>query len=310
MKKILFSFAIATTTVCMMACGSKNEQKAENSDEPATEVGQEVATEAQSDNKAAFPWDFPIGALKDAKAGQKALVPQHYPKLVEEGKDLNKTTINLFIDELAEIGDKTSTSKRWKGEYPNPLIIPLPEGQQAKVGDILLTANPTGAFSRAIVTDASDPAKPKVNFLDMSYSNDPAKPSFGDKFMNTQLEENTFAVINDGDLVPGAQVMRKEGTKFADYKRYVVLAVNGDRVLLRTHGAGITDAAKSDLVVIPFKEDIKVGDTVWALFAASYCNDYKVTKVDLKNGLVTVTSSRISNKEEVMPICDVTKTLQ
>lgn len=310
MKKTLFTFAIAATTVCMMACGSKNEQKPEAASETNPEATQEAAPQSQADNKNAFPWNFPNGALTDAKPGLKALVPKSYPSMLAEGKDLSKTTINLFIDELAEIGSTTSTTKRWKGDYPNALIIPFPEGQQAKVGDILLTADPTGAFSRALVTDASDPAKPKVNFLDMSYSSDPAKPSFGDKFKNTQLEANTFIVVNDGELMPGAQVVRKEGTKFTDYKRYVVLAINGDRVLLRTHGAGITDAAKSDLTVVPFKEDFKVGETVWALFAASYYNDYKVTKVDLKNGLVTVTSSRINNREEVMPICDVTKTLQ
>jgi len=60
-------------------------------------------------------------------------------------------------------------------EIPNYMIIPIRPDESAKVGDIVLTWWQSGSgMKRAIVTNASDPTAPEVNYIDIEWDN-PAK---------------------------------------------------------------------------------------------------------------------------------------
>ncbi len=306
MKKTLLLMLVATT---LTACGSK-ETGAETTDNgtvAAAEVANDDAAEAVDAFKKAFPWDFPAVKL-DAKPGQIVLAATDLKRLVSEGKDLTNVTINLFKDNVDAIGDKTSTLKRYSGfDIPNALIIPLPEDVQAKAGDILLTyyKQGGGSLQRAIVTDATNPLQPKVNFLDMRYSDDPSKPTFGDKAMNTELEPNSFIVIKQGELVPGAQIAYKDGR---DMKLGSVIAVSGDRVLFHSFARGISVLSKSEVTLVPFDLSFAPGDKVLATFAGTYKDGYTIDKVDKANGLIWVKRD-IDGKVEVRVAGEVAKSL-
>ena len=90
-------------------------------------------------------------------------------------------------------------------EMPNALIIPIPQGQTAKKGDIVLTWWQSGSgMERAIVTDDSNPASPKVCYLDMDWKDD--GKGFANDHNNEQLRPNTFTVLKNNEWQPGAQV--------------------------------------------------------------------------------------------------------
>lgn len=308
MKKVFFNLFMATAVaVALSACANKGGDATADGETADSTAAAVESGEGAAEAGPVFPWKFPNGSLKNAKSGQLVLAPINYYRVLDKGEDLLTSNVNLYKAVLDEVGDKFSTLRSYDKEhvYPNALIIPFPEGQQAKVGDILFTFSATECWSRAIVTDASNPAQPKVTFFDIRYSNDAANPGPGEKEMNTELAENSFIVVKDGELCVGAQVAKKEGR---DYKQYCVLAVSGDKLLISDFARGVKDAVKSEVTLIPFNEDIKVGDEVWSTFAGKYSSGSTVTKVDKKNGLVTVKNS--FGEEELKPVTEVTKVLQ
>ncbi|MBR1803684.1 MAG: hypothetical protein IJ775_02100 [Muribaculaceae bacterium] len=301
MKKSFLTFAVALAAMATMSCSNNSaEGNAEGTDSTATEQTAEGETAATDP----FPWDFPQNVKLDAEPGQLALAPYtFYPGALEKGEDLTTTTLIFYKSELQEVGE--TTSKMGGKDIPNALIIPLDKDAKAKKGDILLTWWQSGSgLERAIVRDASNPAEPKVDYLDLNYSDDPDHPGAGQNHANEQLKPGSFTVLNDGEWQPGAQIACKKGDS---WRIATLIRVEGDKVLAYAFGARVEAYNKADVKIVPFKENIKVGDMVWGKFAATYKPDYKVTKVDNELGRVWVEHN---NHTEILSICEVTKVLE
>lgn len=285
-KTFILAIALPLAFALTNCGGSSKDNKKDNNEnqQPETEV---VETEPEV-KEPAFPWDFPEGIQNEGLAeGQQVLsIHTFYPKALQEKENPANETFIFYNATLSEIGDLKSTVKSFgEGiEMPNALIIPLPEGQMAKKGDIVLTWWQSGSgMERAIVTDASDPASPKVDYLDLSYKDDGT--GFANEHANEQLKPNTFVVLNDGQWQPGAQIVV---TGDGSYEVGTLISCSDDKVLLKCFAGKIKVFKKADCIVVPLHQNLKPGDEVMAIFTSSLKDGYKVKKVDEKIGRVWV----------------------
>ena len=77
-------------------------------------------------------------------------------------------------------------------EIPNYMIIPIRPDESAKVGDIVLTWWQSGSgMKRAIVTNASDPKAPEVNYIDIDWNNPAKTDDVGIGQKTEKIEPNT-----------------------------------------------------------------------------------------------------------------------
>lgn len=301
MKKIL-SFAIAVTLAfALTGCGNSTPKQNQN-DEPnqQTEVNEEPQQEVQEPG---FPWDFPEGNINEGLAeGQTALsVQSFYPSNLEESDDPANETYIFYSTTVKSVGETTSMVSDFGSivEMPNSLIIPLPAGQKAQKGDIILTWWQSGSgMERAIVTDASNPEAPKVDYLDLDYKDDGT--GFANENANEQIEPNTFTILRDGEWQPGAQIV----VVGDGYEAGTLISYTDDQVLMLGFAGKISVVDRSDCKVVPLKQDLKVGDEVRAIFTSSYKAGYTIKKIDENIGRVWVEGSF---GDEVVSILEVYK---
>ena len=290
MKKTVF-FAIAIPLAFVLAsCGNSTPKQNQN-DQPenqqteVVDVPEEIQEEAQEPG---FPWNFPEGNVNEGLAeGQSALsIHTFYPsKLVESDDPANETYI-FYSTTVKSVGETTSMVSDYGSsvEMPNALIIPLPTGQKAQKGDIILTWWQTGSgMERAIVTDASNPESPKVDYLDLSYKDDGT--GFANEHANEQIKPNTFTILKDGEWQPGAQIVV---TGDGSYEAGTLISCTDDKVLLLGFAGKISVFKREACKVVPLKQNLKVGDEVMAIFTSSYKPGYKIKKIDEKIGRVWV----------------------
>lgn len=182
---------------------------------------------------------------------------------------------------------------------PNSLVIAIPKGQQAKVGDIVLTWWQTGSgMERAIVTDAKDPKQPTVRYLDIAYDN-PAKSRDG-KVTIGQMDEKLAADSFVGIGKPfeaGTTVACKDGSA---YKTAFVIQLAGDKLLATSAAGLVAPHAKADCVALPQKPSVKAGDKLMGDFAGTM-HAATVTKVDAKIGRVWVKFDGLGDRETALP---------
>ena len=299
MKKI-FLMLFAVATLSLVGCAS------EGSDQSASGAASE-ASASQSGSVDAFPWDFPMDIALDAEVGQTVLAPYtYYPIAIRDGEDLLDKGLIFYNTTMEEVGKTSSALGSKKDQIPNALIIPLAKDQQAKVGDVVLTWWQGGSgMQRALVVDASNPAQPKVNFLDLSWDrSSDDRPSMGEDHAEKELKASSFQVLKNEAWEPGAQVAVRENGKWS---AGTLIREKDGKILVLGFAAKVKAFKKDDAKIIPFKEDIKPGDAVHCYFVGSYNDGYTVTKVDEKRGLITCKDSH--DKEKVYPITQVTKVL-
>lgn len=299
MKKTSF-FAASLIFCGIMAAscgGSTTSNEAENNgDSTAVEA---AASEEEYD---AFPWDFPETQKIEANVGDWALsCYTFYPSAVEEKKDLTKETLIFYSTKIEEVGEKTT--KLGGREVPNSLVIPIPAGQTAKKGDIVLTWWQSGSgLKRAIVTDASNPAEPKVCYLDMNWKEDGS--GFAQKYQD-QLKPNSFIVLKDGTWEPGAQI----AVKSQNYDAATIIALTDSKVLCLGFASKVVAYDRADCVLIPANEDINVGDEVYAVFVNGFRSNFTVQAVDKANGRIKV-QKKNSSSSEYLSLYEVTKVIK
>jgi hypothetical protein len=231
-----------------------------------------------------FPYYFPKAGTT-AKKGEKVFAPSYNWLVDAMQKDPKEVTMIWYQQELVEPGEEMSEIKYINNEtkkVPNAYIVPIPAGQTAKKGDILL-ASWSISMNRAIVTDAADPKAPTVRYLDIAYDN-PAKSSDGKTTigqMEAQLKPDTFLVIKN-ELEPGTSVAIG-----SEMKHGQVIRIEGDKVFVSLFAGKTGVFPKSDVKAIPFKPNVKVGDKVKAVWVGSF-KDGTVSKVDENIGRVWV----------------------
>lgn len=231
-----------------------------------------------------WPWDFPKATKIDVKAGQMALAPYtFYPKAVSEGKELIDQTMIFYSEKVKSVKGDLVEFDYENGTLPSSLVIPIPAGQVAKKGDVIVTWWQSGSgMQQAYVTEGG--AAPKVEYLGLEYKEDGS--GFANSFSNEQLKPNTFFVLKNGELQSGAPVAFKEGD--SDRWKYgTLINKSADKALILGFADCIFCANLSDVKVIPIQPDYKVGDEVGYAYVGSF-NTGKVKKIDMKIGRVWV----------------------
>lgn len=235
------------------------------------------------------PWDFPTVSINSAP-GDVVLCPSYgmYTSIFEEEVPADQTLIYYDAKMSASGEVESDVEFLFDGvqKMPNSLLISIPAGQTAAVGDIVLTWWQTGSgMQRAIVTDASDPAAPKVRYLDLDFDNPATDDESGKSIGATEykLEPNTFVKITD-DWQEGNMVAVKSEW---GYESAQIIKISGDKVLTIGFAGKMKVYSKADIKIVPRVPAVKAGDKVWAVTSISF-TEATVVKVDKKMGVVFV----------------------
>ncbi len=307
MKTKIF-LCVLTFSLLIAACGGGAEKTGDDANKASENKDANTATapkkedEKKEDEKVEmkFPFDFPKTDTI-AKKGENVLVPSYNWLEDAVKKDPTKVTMIWYNQKMEEPGEEMSKIKFMSNtqEVPNAYIVPIPAGQTAKKGDIVLTWWQTGSgMQKAIVTDASDPKAPTVRYLDLKYDN-PAK----DREKGTGIAQTDYQIKPD-TFVP-ITAMMAPGTSVAigtDMKRGQVIRVNGDKVFVKLFAGRVGVFPRADVKSVPVKVSVKAGDKVKAPFVGSF-KDAEVTKVDENIGRVWVKFD--SGSEEVVAFGDI-----
>ena len=211
--------------------------------------------------------------------GEYVLCPsrQFYEAALKKGA--NKTTFIYYAATLVEAGDAESKVKSLAGtEYslPNELIISIPKGMTAKVGDILLTWWQSGSGMQRAIVVGGTPTEPVVRYLDIAYDN----PSGAGKKEDT-LKPDTFSVLTEPWQI-GTTVTVKVGTQ----QRFGhLLAADQKKILIREFAGKLAVHERSSATPVPLRPVIAPdGAAKAALFGS--LKPITVIKVDEKIGRV------------------------
>jgi len=299
MRKLKLLLGAALLPV-FLACGGGSDKSDNTGDSDSTN------TEDVSENDGGIdPFkDFPKDKIT-ANAGDYILTPSVNWQRDATEKGPDEVNFIFYKATLADVGDtysKVDFISEKSVDIPNYMIIPIKSEQTVKVGDIVLTWWQSGSgMQRAIVTDASDPNAPIVNYIDIDWDN-PAKnkEGIGIGQQTEQIDASTFHVIT-GKWQSGTTVAAKDGS---DYKAVTIIKVSGEKVLTIGFGGAMKVYNKSDCTAIEIRPNVKAGDEVQAPWVGKFVNT-TVIKVDQKFGRVWC-EDPYSDDPMVIPFGDVT----
>ena len=286
--------------------GSANSSITENTAKPAASANTTSDASTKSPLK---PGEIPFNGFPTvgttAKASEVVLVPSYNWIQDAATKGPGQVTFIFYAQKMSEPGDVESEVEflsPGKAKVSNAYIVPIPAGQTAKVGDIVLTWWQSGSgMNRAIVVEAGNPSEPTVRYLDIDYDN-PAKSSDGKTTigqMAEKLKPNSFIKIS-GAWEPGTVIAVNDG---ASKKRVQVIRVAGDKVLALGFAGSLKVYDKTGSTPVPVIPSVKAGDKVKVPFAGTF-TDATVTKVDAKIGRVFVKMGT-SSEERAIAFGDV-----
>ncbi|WP_027000341.1 hypothetical protein [Eisenibacter elegans] len=285
-----FIFGLIAGT--LSACGGSTKENATEAD-----TADSLTTEAESTTEkpktvtlapGETPFGFPAVATK-AEAGDVVLCPSYKmwtSKLATE--DPTKETYLFYHAEMETPGELESEVKfTFDGtqKMPNSMLVRIPKGQKAKVGDVVLTWWQTGSgMQRAIVTEASNPAEPTVRYLDLSWDNPAQDRDSGKGIGQTEykLKPNSFTVI--GPFSQGSTIAAKDGD---DWRCVQVIANDGQQVLTLGFAGRMKTYPRKDCKTIPQIVKVQPGDKVQAVFVGNF-RPAEVVSVDERLGVVFV----------------------
>lgn len=265
MKKIL-SFALVAVAFALGSCGNKG--------------GGSEAFEIVVDSLT-WPWEYPMNVRLDAKAGQKALCYVDYAKDIEKQRNLLETSIDYYLCTITKVGDTLSTVTRHGSdgreyEVLNSLIIPLPEKQTAKAGDIVLGYWQKGhnQIERLMVTDDSDPSSPLCSAFDLGMFNSLDGHVVKDYVLDNKLVRGSFLVLKDGEWTPGMTII-VDANEPGKKSLACIVGVKGDYILA-TSRRNMRAYKRSECQLLPLKPSIKEGDKVKGLWGYSVTDGFTV----------------------------------
>ncbi len=295
MKNTLLITMIAAISIFAVACGgAANTSTANNTATAKAPEKKEDKPAAPALKPGEVPFDGMSNVGTTAKAGEIVLTvdEKKIGEIAAEPKDPTAIFQNRVMVTPGEFESEVEDSFKTKYKVPNAYIIPVPKGQKAKNGDVVLTWwQSGGGMMRGYVTDAGNGTEPTVRYLGMSPRED----------KSDKLKPDSFVVVNS-EWAPGAPVLSKDanGTEFA-----YVLRVNGDKVLLSGFARKLRLRSKADLTPIAYKPAFKVGDEVRAAFFSSF-DPATVIAIDAKSGKVTV-KRKTGDEQKDLDFGEVTK---
>lgn len=307
-KKFVFLTILACALTACGGSGSNTSNNATTAENTKSANNSSASTEQKIDPnyQATFPFkDFPA-VETTAKAGEVVLVPSYNWLQEANIKGTDKTTM-IWYSQTMEMPDKEMSQVKFMSDtkkVPNAYIIPIPAGQKAKKGDVVLTWWQSGSgMQRAIVVDDANPSEPTVRYLDLDYDN-PAKSRDGKTTigqMDEKLKPNSFVKIN-APMEPGTSVAVQDGAKM---KHAIVIRAEGDKVFVKEFAGKTAVYDKSRCTPVPITPDVKVGDTVKGVWVGSFENG-TVTKIDALNGRVFINFD-VDKKEKAVAFGNVMK---
>jgi hypothetical protein len=246
-----------------------------------------------------IPLDYPRVST-NSQAGDYALSPslafiERAYKNIEEGR---KPTFIFYHSTCMAPGKFESKLNQNVREViiPNSVIIPIPSGQKAKKGDIVLTWWQSGSgMQRAIVVDDSDPSSPIVKYLDIDYDN-PAKNKEGEFIgkMSEKIKPNSFVQLKELWQV-GTSVAYLNG----DYEHWRIINISGDKVLAGGWAGTMAVLDKARCTPIPVSISVKKGDIIMVPQYAKFSQG-TVIKADNTSGRVWVKVEFAGKEKEIV----------
>lgn len=314
--KNMLSLIICSLLIATACSKNENSNQSKPDSSAAQAATQSDGNSSSTDSNAPTlnPGEIPFEAFPTvpttAKQGEYVLCPSYawIQDAITKGPD--KVTFIFYAQRMVASGEVESeidfSSSTGKRKVPNPYIIPIPAGQTAQTGDIILTWWQSGSgMKRAIVVEASDPRAPTVRYLDIDYDN-PAKSRDGKTTigqMDEKIKPDTFVKLNN-EWEPGTVVAARDGRR---QKHAHVIRVAGDKVFVLGFAGKMKVYDKADCTPLPLVPDVKSGDSVKVPFAGGF-TDATVNRVDSKIGRVFVTIG-VTKKEEAIAFGDVAKSL-
>lgn len=158
--------------------------------------------------------DIPNKITLDAEVDDFVLSPSRATIdraiLSEEGN-----AMKYYFSKLKEIGQAESTlileDTETEFKIPNSLIIPIPKGQEAEVGDIVLSwIQGDTIMSRGVVVEGGSITEPNVKFYDTEFDLEPMILG-ADTFVKLEqdYQPGTVLAVQDGDILSREMVIRK-----------------------------------------------------------------------------------------------------
>jgi peptidoglycan hydrolase-like protein with peptidoglycan-binding domain len=235
-----------------------------------------------------------------AKAGEYVLAANQ-----DAANITSDQTVIFYTYTMVTPGEVESTIKDPFDErtVPNALIIPIPPGQTAEVGDVVLTWWQSGSgMKRAYVVDDKNPKEPIVKYIDIAYDN-PAENKDGVPIgqMDEQLKPDSFFKLT-GDFAPGTAIAIKD-EEWNRYTHYQVINVVGDKVIVIGFAGKMAILDKAKCLPVLIMPKVKAGEKVYAKSMSSF-SEVTVKKVDSKMGRV------FTEKDDAIAFGDVINPVQ
>ncbi len=273
---IIFFFVIFAFTSC------KNNKKSSNntiSNIDSLEINENTIRKLGE-----IPYNFPT-VTTTAKTGEYVLAPSF--SFIEDAWTGESSSFNFHSRKCLEVG-KVESKLYEIGEevmIPNSLIIPIPAGETAAEGDIVLTWWQSGSgMCRAIIVDATNSKSPIAKYLDIDFDN-PTTNKNGVPIgqMDEQLEPNSFTKITSTWQAGTSIAVLENG----NYSHYKIIRIENNKVLASGWAGKLAVFQKSDCIAIPIQLELVAGDKVQVPYIGNFIEGV-VKKYDKKIGRVFV----------------------
>ena len=214
--------------------------------------------------------------------GDYVLCPsrQFFDNAIKNGAD--KTTFIYYAARLVESDKNQTTVKNLAGRtfsLPSEMVLPIPKGQTAKVGDVLLTWWQTGSgMQRAIVVGGKS-KEPVVRYLDIKLDN----PSGAGK-REDRLKPDSFVVLSKPWQL-GTTLRIKDTKRPNTLLHGQIVALDNQRVLIKGWNGKLSTHERAHAIPVPIVPQLAANDAIQISLFGSF-KPATVVKVDKRIGRV------------------------
>jgi len=238
-----------------------------------------------------IPFDYPT-VPTTAHAGDYVLAPPRawIDEALENGADKQPFIFyGAWLKAAGKTGSIVRTAPGPEEAVPNSLLIPIPRGESAQRGDIVLTTWASGTgMQRAIVVEGGNPTSPQVRYLDLALDH---PTGWGEKV--DTLPPNTFHRLTEPGEV-GTTLACREGKR---YTQRIVTHRTGDKVLGLGFAGQLKVYAAADCQAVPLVPKAKPGAQVFVPVLGTF-TEAKVEKIDADAGRILVSYRVGDDKQE------------
>jgi len=280
-------------SIFLNAC-SKIEQY-DQSENAVIDETPEVVVEENLREKGSINMEYSSDISTTSKEGEYVLAPSlgMFEPFV---KDPSSENVIFYTQTMKTPQSKESVlTSTFDGDYdmPNSLIVPIPAGQVAEKGDVVLTWWQSGSgMILAKVLEGGE--TPFVTYLE---------PDF--EIEDANLKANSFVKLT-GDFMPGAPVIVKDGE---DFKYEVMISNSNGDILTQGFAGFIYVREKSNTTVINPYQTYEVGEEIYVPVINSY-DPGVIVSYDEERGSMEVEYSWAGSKEtKIFKTNEVTKSL-